>query len=80
MAITPTHQATFRLLRKAFQRQEAALVEHRDRHTGQPVMTICVFPFDKSTQQYTCQPVATLFDGDPLDDLYPAVFTPREED
>lgn len=67
--IEPGHVANFETLRRACKAGDLALLDCRDKRTGQPARVIVAVHFDGA--EYTFVPLARMFDGNPYDELDP---------
>lgn len=67
------YRRNFETLQQAFANGDVALLECTDKHTQQPVMTICAVGFDARTEEYLFTPFARLFDGNPYEELGPPI-------
>lgn len=65
------YKANFESLQRAFQQEDAALVECTDAETGKPAYVICAVNYIDG--EYELVPFARMFDGNPYEGLIPPV-------
>jgi hypothetical protein len=68
--IEPGHVANFATLRRACKAGDLALLDCRDKRTGQAVRVIVAVQRE-TDGDYTFVPLARMFDGNPYDELDP---------
>ena len=69
MAISEGHRANYQTLLRAAADGNLALMECRDRLTGQPITVLCAVQTDGEDIEFV--PFAKLFDGNPYDEVDP---------
>jgi hypothetical protein len=69
-ALETGYKKNFETLRRAIRNGDCALVDCRDKRTGQPVRVVCAMQRE-SDGEITMVPIAKLFDGDPYEELDP---------
>lgn len=69
MSFLPGHPAIFDTLKRAIKNGDAALMDCRDRRTGESVAVVCAV--NRSDGECEMAPLARLFNGNPYDELDP---------
>lgn len=71
MTIANCYLQNFKTLCKAVANGHVMLVECTDVKTKEPVITICAFEKDPTTEEMHIIPFAKMFDGNPYEELTP---------